>query len=45
MEQNGPMEKQFAYGKTNRLWKINLNSIMESQLTIMVKQFDYGETI
>ena len=33
MEKNGPMEKQFAYGKTIRSWKNNL---------IMEKQFDYG---
>ena len=36
MEKNGPMEKQFAYGKTIRLWKVN---------SIMEKQFDYGKTI
>ena len=36
MEKNGPMEKQFAYGKTIRSWKNNL---------IIEKQFDYGKTI
>ena len=33
MEKNGPMEKQFAYGKTIRSWKNNL---------IMEKQFNFG---
>ena len=36
MEKNSHMEKQFAYGKTIRLWKNNLT---------MEKQFDYGKTI
>ena len=36
MEKNGPMEKQFAYEKTIRLWKNDL---------IMEKQFNYGKTI
>ena len=36
MERNSPMEKQFAYGKTIRLWKNN---------SPMGKQFDFGKTI
>ena len=36
MGKNAPMEKQFAYGKTIRLWRNN---------SPMEKQFAYGKTI